>query len=180
MNEKPIIFSNEMVRAILSGQKTQTRRIIKPQPRVKSKCPATEMWFKDIQCRYGKPGDRLWVREAWNFISDEIIVLAYRADDETQIDKWRSPILMPREASRITLEIIDVRVERLQEIKAIEVISEGIQFEQHAEFENGGLTPCDEIRAWQMFADGWDKLNAKRGFSWDSNPWVGVIEFKKI
>ena len=208
MRERPIIFSAEMVRAILAKKKTQTRRVMKPQPangchyvitdsrhgachlhtesfnaKQFDRCyvpPRPNFASHILPCPYGKPGDRLWVREAWNFISDEIIVPVYRADDEAQTDKWRSPIFMPREASRITLEITNVRVEQLHEIKAIEVISEGVQFEQHTEFENGGLTPCDEIRAWQAFSDGWNNLNAKRGFSWDSNPWVWVIEFKKL
>lgn len=181
MKERPIIFSAEMVRAILAGNKTQTRRVINPQPNIPESAHPVAIYelSRDVlrDCKY-KIGDRLWVREKFSisgngyFYSDE--------SDGTVNVAWSSPIHMPREASRITLEIVNVRVERLHEIKAMDVISEGVQFERHASFERGGLTPCDEIRAYYAFSDGWNKLNAKRGFSWESNPWVWVIEFKKI
>lgn len=183
MKDHPIIFSAEMVRAILAGTKTQTRRVVKPQPDERSKYPVTEMWFRDIQCRYGKVGDRLWVREKFSisgngyFYSDE--------SDGTVKVAWSSPIYMPRKASRITLEITNVRVERLQEISETDAKAEGvIVTEGHINCERlfSELRPDLEkiSAAQQAFSDGWDKLNAKRGFSWERNPWVWVIEFKKI
>ena len=214
MKQRQIIFSGEMVRAILAGNKTQTRRVIKPQPangchyemtgsrhgachlhtesfnaKQFDRCyvpPRPNFASPILPCPYGKPGDFLWVREAWNFISDEIIVPAYRADSETQIDKWKSPIFMPREASRITLEITNVRVEQVAGISIDDCFAEGIQL-------NGRDT--EEVR--NLFRIGWNKLNSKRGFYWSEadipnnmrsgsgiticiNPWVWVIEFKKL
>lgn len=203
-----------MVLAIIAGNKTQTRRVVKPQPDKEGVKSANDgYWdsrFKDgfqwtnqndaddfyliEQSPYGMVGDRIWVRETWQVRDDKSYYT--KADcklhqtsnrecaklwrSEKNNRDWRSPIFMPRWASRMTLGIVNIRVERLHEIKAMEVICEGVQFERHASFERGGLTPCDEIRAWYAFSDGWDKLNAKRGFSWDSNPWVWVIEFKNI
>ena len=189
MRERPIIFSDEMVRAILAGNKTQTRRVVKPQP-VLGK--PWKNWFTvdpvnvDIPrqyCPYGLKGDRLWVREKFSisgngyFYSDE--------SDGTVKVAWSSPIHMPRKASRIMLEITNVRVERLQEISETDAKAEGvIVTEGHINCERlfSELRPDLEkiSAAQQAFSDGWDKLNAKRGFSWDSNPWVWVIEFKKL
>jgi hypothetical protein len=164
MNERPILFSGEMVRAILEGRKTQTRRVIKPQLRINYKCP------------YGQPGDRLWVRETWQCFkpnTEEIInpntvnirALAYRATNEWR-GKWRPSIHMPRWASRITLEITAVRVERLQDIGEVDAMREG--------------DPTCENTHIDWFRALWDSINAKRGYSWESNPWVWVVEFQRI
>lgn len=180
MTERPIIFSAEMIRAILAGTKTQTRRVVKPQPDERSKYPVTEMWFKDIQCRYGKVGDRLWVREKFSisgngyFYSDE--------SDGTVKVAWSSPIHMPRKASRITLEIAGIRVEHLQDIKKKDVYAEGIIIRDHktSDMPDGVLAVdgCAYLSWLCAWIAGWNRLNAKRGFSWESNPWIRVIEFK--
>lgn len=161
MTERPILFSGPMVRAILDGRKTQTRRVAKD---------------RDKPCKYGIAGDRLWVRETWQsaaamgvcHASDDYFV--YRATDpdwETcEGWQWRPSIFMPRKASRITLEITDVRAERLQDITNKDARAEGLA--------RGTVYP----RMW--FEDLWDSINAKRGFGWDVNPFVWVITFKKV
>lgn len=215
MNEHPILFSGEMVRAILEGRKTQTRRVMNPQPvkdigespyyfykrgsRVYS-LPGQFRHFKSPKftqedddmllgiwgtCPYGKKGDQLWVRETWRetFDIDEISVMEYRAGGTRIIDgktirhgqhritsvlpKWRPSIFMPRWASRIQLEVVSVRIERVQVISVRDACSEGI-------------IPPDPGSPTRHYADLWDKINAKRGFSWDVNPWVWVIEFKTL
>lgn len=162
-----------MVRAILAGNKTQTRRVIRPQP-VLGK--PWKKWFTvdplkvDIPrqyCPYGLKGDRLWVREKFS-ISGNGYFYSDESDGSVKVT-WSSPIHMPRKASRITLEITGVRVERVAEVSVKECLAEGIQL-------NGRDT--EDVRL--LFHRGWDKLNAKRGFSWESNPWVWVIEFKNI
>lgn len=153
MKERPIVFSAPMVRAILAGTKTQTRREIKPQPandihpHHEFPNPAVQGWMSSLThlhgqstahiCPYGQPGDRLWVRETWRirgdsdhdhvdqFGTDDI---QYRADrDESYIDRYRPSIHMPRKFSRITLEVTGVRVERLQDISREDVIAEGCE-----------------------------------------------------
>ena len=154
VRERPILFSAPMVRAILEGRKTQTRRVVKPQPH---HGPVGEMvclggadWAMDdgdlsgqFRCPYGVPGDRLWVREAWAPNEGSAGGYIYRADvgegssgfyqadlkigEWTHIaPRWRSSIHMPRWASRITLRITDVRVERLQDISEADAIAEGL------------------------------------------------------
>jgi len=196
MKEKPILFSGPMVKAILGGQKRQTRRVIKPQPIkelwgnwIYSKSArnvyATDSWMSAggmrVQlpkyCPYGQPGDRLWVRETWN--SSQLIgwkpselphtvPIYYRADDPEAMPIWRPSIFMPRWASRITLEITGVGVERVQEISEEDAKAEGIS------------APGYPDVAHEMFAELWDTINAKRGFGWEKNPWVWVITFKAL
>ena len=225
--ERPILFSGPMVRAILSGAKTQTRRPLKPQPTVM--CLGAGTWYPDSSsprrkhyatidqflrglpidfCPYGQPGDRLWVRETWAHYQTVNHVkpgdgsgrafseigdgqAAYKADGfqsiaelkdhirlvsdagfeaiEVRGDCWRSSIHMPHWASRLTLEIVSVRVERVQEISSGDIIAEGVDFSQ---------PPHDTDRL--AFARLWNGINAKRGFGWDTNPWVWVVEFKRI
>jgi hypothetical protein len=174
MKERPIIMGADSVRAILDGRKTQTRRVIKPQPKF---IGAPNVPFKTddanpkgiINCPYCKVGDRLWVREIFNCNEEGI---AYKA---TQPDMdglpWKSPIYMPRTYSRITLEITDIRVERLQDITAQEAIAEGMPIPYVAR---------DEYEPISMYRELWEKLNSKRGYPWESNPWVWVIEFKVV
>ncbi|MHC1739694.1 MAG: hypothetical protein AB9897_01130 [Anaerolineaceae bacterium] len=213
MKEKPILFSGEMVRAILDGRKTQTRRVIKPQPRFikdQTGCkylqiPGKGVWFDDdpMPSTYGQPGDRLWVRETFCPVDnsefadslgegdEKVFWIDYRATpkygmnspagwDEDQKDNpdhaiWRPSIFMPRKYSRILLEITNIRVERLQEISEEDAIAEGIDpninpaAPQYISWSNK--------RAYEYL---WDCLNAKRGFGWNANPWVWVIEFKVI
>ncbi|MEM7134149.1 MAG: hypothetical protein AAF702_48105 [Chloroflexota bacterium] len=187
MKERPIIFSGDMVRVILDGKKTQTRRVIKPQPEMFNHgFPCTNNDGM-ITCPYGEAGDLLWVKEnAWispaewckrddatHFdYEDKARVVQYEA---TVPDGWaagehgikkRSSLLMPKWASRIRLKVEDVRVERVQEIinHFMDVRKEGIPATGgHGEF------------AWV-----WDKINAKRGYSWDSDPWVWVIDFSVV
>ena len=167
MKERPIIFKGEMVKAILDGRKTQTRRVVK-------NVEDLTVFFRDdkfgcpFKCPYGKPGDRLWVRETWADVNtSEGPAICYRADGDVQII-WRSSIYMPRWASRITLKILDIRVERLQDISEKDAIAEGIQ-------------PSDYAKPKAAFMRLWDSINAKKpGKSWKDNPWVWVIEFSRV
>ena len=203
--ERPIIFSGEMVRAILDGCKTQTRRVIKYKP----------AWGEEFHlaakalhlCPYGVPGDMLWVRETFviedtgdygppnplpedrpvriegDDIEGEIYLIPhYRAtepephivpwdridgcDDTT---RWHPSIHMPRWASRISLTVKDVRVERVQDISEEGSRDEGV------EFAPAGPGNCTNYVIG--FADLWDSINAKRGYGWDVNPWVWRVEF---
>lgn len=186
-----------MVRAILAGQKTQTRRVIKPQPIVKSgwaewgysigapktTSPKSCIWHErvahenmgtapvDRYCPYGQMGDLLWVRET--FLIDIVGNIRYRATETARQDGnwiWKPSIFMPRSSSRLTLEITSVRAERLQETSEADAVAEG-------------------VTAWHGTANGpvylpefkllWESINAKRGHPWDSNPWVWVIEFRR-
>lgn len=162
MKERPILFSGPMVRAILDGRKTQTRRVVKPRQGM------LDDWT-GLPCPYGKPGDRLWVRETCYFEQPHGEVI-YRADpgSEKALDpeftglRWRPSIHMPRWASRITLEIVNVRVERLQDIRVDDARAEGV------------------TAKWPVhgFRNLWQSIN---GFgSWDANPWVWVVEFRNM
>ena len=177
MKERPILFSSEMVRAILDGRKTQTRRIIKPQPDYVDNIHKTpNTGGKVIKCPFGQPGERLWVRETW---ADNIRGcpngITYRADHcDPKGDgpanpiKWRASIFMPRWASRITLEITNIRVQRLHDILSADAEAEGVLWKEKY---------MNPVHAFVVL---WDSINAKRGFEWDENPWVWVIEFKKL
>lgn len=175
MRERPIIFSGESVRAILDGRKVQTRRVIKPvQPRDDGRWPAGRDPVPD--CPFGRVGDRLWVRETWADHPDGDGPI-YRATDPTWDDepgsiRWRPPIHMPRWASRLTLEVAGVRVERLQAIDKAGARAEGchgIDGDGH----RGYVPPLDQFEA------AWDALNGKRA-PWSSNPWVWVVTFRCV
>lgn len=218
MSEKPIIFSSEMVRQILAGNKTQTRRVIKPQPSGGWLVPplgvidgnyASNGCRSDLKCPYVDQSNRgrLWVRETfyvdhWSFVSRERLAEAppegdwqdftyYRVDGECcqQIPecqcadvgkpKWRSPIHMPRWASRITLEITGVRVERLQNISEADAKAEGIEYPSRFAI-NGVCYPATQSKSYiNTFSELWDKINGKK-HPWASNPFVWVIEFKRL
>ncbi len=221
--DRPIIFKDEMVRAILEGRKTQTRRVMKPQPEAGLEftpfAPFGVVNGKGdrLICRHGKPGDRLWVRETWCPVDDTELdgerwvdfratpryALSHPAGwdndpDNPEALKWRPSIHMPRWASRITLEITDVRVERLQDISEEDAKAEGAQY-----FPNlPGMSPWGQDNRWSMeqpesveqclgtaryaFANYFCKLagDASTGIHdprpWDSNPWVWVIEFRRV
>ncbi|NHB94668.1 hypothetical protein [Photorhabdus cinerea] len=204
MTEKPIIFNAEIVRAILSGRKTQTRRIFKHFWATLSWHEVKERVLK-LQCPLGKVGDRLWVRETWahyqtiNYrvcangcsfseISDGLA--AYRADGfesisemkdhirlmsecdfecvEFRNEKWIPSIHMPRWASRITLEITDIRVERLNEISEEDAKAEGV---------TAGICPGHEnIMHRVAFRELWESIYGADSFN---DNWVWVIEFKR-
>lgn len=195
MKERPILFSAPMVRAILDGRKTQTRRAAKVS-RVDSH-PDQPLWkivtlengrqgWLNAQaehphhitslCPYGQPGDRLWVRESWAYHPDfpesarRVIHRAERGV-EHDVDRWRPSIHMPRWACRILLEITAVRVERLQDISDDDLSAEGIQEIIDAGVDHDGW-PRDAYRAL------WESINGPG--SWDANPWVWVIEFSRI
>lgn len=183
MKERPILFSTPMVRAILEGKKTQTRRLIKPQPAAGVRnsvfVPSglEDGHGRELQCSYGGPGDRLWVREAIGIHIDPVKtglegVCVYRADfpdgpNVTFEPRWTPSIHMPRWASRITLEITGVRVERLRQITESDAQAEGCTGEH---FDT----------ALSDFIWLWDKINGKReGWAWANNPWVWVVEFAR-
>ena len=245
MTDRPILFNDEDVRAILDGRKVQTRRVVKPQP---TECgllfrewEGFYAWEDDglnldegaqRLCPYGAPGDRLWVRETirakydtesyatadtgrtidgvyYGMASATSRDWVYAADGEwinDQPQEWVPPehetipsIHMPRWASRLTLEVVSVRVERVQEISEEDAIAEGIQ-PCGAGWENylwhGGGAPASLQDAWDWqysnyvegehggakgsFSSLWQLINAKRGFGWDANPFVWVVEFKRV
>lgn len=207
--ERPILFSGPMIRAILDGRKTQTRRLIKPQP----VSIGDQIWefgdevftndssmadhlFHNVYGTKGTPygsvmgdgaGDRLWVRETWAPMEPSVPIepgdpIAYRedyADDphgydgekspEGKYRTWRPSIHMPRWASRLMLEITDVRVQRLQDITEDDAIAEGAQC-------------CPEFPAslTDRGALGrlWEKINGEG--SWKANPWVWCLTFKRV
>lgn len=202
MKERPILFSGPMVRAILEGRKTQTRRVVNPQP-WDAACGGAgtrPIWAQGrprslggrLRSPYGGDGDRLWVRETFTFgetaPSDRETsrrVTIFRADclndhPESWEKKnggpgWVPGIFMPRNQSRLTLEIADIRVERLQEIHRRDVQAEGFLC-RHCKGYSDNKHGCICVKG---FSEGWDALNAKRGYSWKSNPWVWIIEFKR-
>ena len=210
MKERPILFSAPMVRAILEGRKTQTRRIVKPQPsqellddyaqirreRGVQKDDA-EMLSECLPCPYGVPGDRLWVRETFGDCTPGADALIgtrwdkpwYRADADkygllghdgegpvyAEDVKWRPSIHMPRSASRITLEIADVRVERLQEISEADAEAEGLTCRDGLYATSGEVWQIDPRKAYR---DLWKSLHGEG--SWAANTWVWVIEFKRV
>jgi len=201
MKEIPIIFSTEMVKAILDNRKFMTRRVIKPQPLwvaepyVPFKTPDADP-KGIIKCPYGQPGDRLWVRETWcNEWKDPdgwTDGFLYRADGVEVADvdgglgksPWRPSIHMPKIAARIWLEVVSVRVERLQDINVDDVIREGLEADNN--ILNPDPSTHESIKNWNLawaqhvFRELWDKLNAKRGYGWDTNPWLWVVEFRRV
>lgn len=190
--ERPILFSALMVRSILSGQKTQTRRVVKPQSAVLTDELARSLGVRPperanqpvIGSPFGQPGDRLWVRETWAPLdqgfdtAEESSFLVYRADAERpEPRRWRPSIHMPRRASRITLEITSVRVERLQDISEADCLAEGIT---PAAIE---CDPRDADEAHSSYAIGeyrdlWESIYGHA--SWRANPWVWVVDFKRV
>lgn len=192
MAERPMLMSAPMVRAILAGTKTQTRRIVKPQPTgfiggpgviMPNGAPAAlipmddtvEPFGRQIICPYGQPGDQLWVREAWartTVCGTEMIV--YReGDNRTDYGgPWKPGIHLFRKDSRITLEITGVRVERLQDISEEDAEAEGIGFLR-------SIPDADEtLTARELFECLWESINGAD--SWAANPWVWVIEFRRV
>lgn len=218
--ERPILFSGPMVRAILDGRKTVTRRIMKPQPTgtAGKSWPDEDRWawpsnlartMVDINearglCPFGSSGDRLWVRETWmpraapcgvESFSNGVIYAATpnagggyavharesHADQIARLSKpgftWRPSIHMPRWASRLTLEVVGVRVERLQEIDEADILAEGVTVDGVAKLTG---TPWADMptlhHAWERL---WDSINGDRA-SWASNPWVWRVEFRRV
>lgn len=199
MKEHPIIFSPPMVRAILAGSKTQTRRVVKLDVSGRLSRARRSWNVADPRgiaaCPYGQPGDRLWVRESFKHIASGSIKngrgeirygVAYKADRSVS---WKPSIHMPRYASRITLEVADVRVERLQDISDADAEAEGLF---KVEIDPGywpkyGANPFTWAEAVEHQAECfedprlayralWEQINGAG--SWDANPWVWVISFR--
>lgn len=219
MKERPILFSAPMVRAILDGAKTQTRRVVKPQFVMRDGEPIWPSYAKRPRgrgfedCPYGQPGGRLWVRENFQpLMADDVpesewlscdyktgagYKVSYPATDgvveyydistdDAFCDRVTPSIHMPRWASRITLEITGVRVERVQEISEADAVAEGVErvvvgdgwrrYDSSSAIELAGLVPCETARA--SYRSLWEQINGPG--SWEANPWVWVIKFKRV
>ena len=202
MKERPELFNGAMVRAIIEGRKTMTRRVVKPgTAKLIEECMADPLANLNIGLHKGriKPpysvGDRLWVRETWKAsltcpdacrCSQKDNGIIYRAD-MAQCGfkhKWKPSIFMPRRASRITLEVTHVRAERLQDISEKDAIAEGVE---RIENLNGMQTfgyrdysgrTAGFLRARQSFATLWGSIYGEG--AWDANPWVWVTKFKVL
>lgn len=176
MKERPILFSGPMVRAILDGQKTQTRRVIKPQPNGLWAAPGK------TTCPFGQPGDRLWVRETHYVCSNNETI--YRVDNPpVPIDiKWKPSTHMPRRTSRINLEITGIRVEKLQDITEENAIAEGLEkaYTGWRDYRSGWVKQHHLSDPVDSFRTLWDSINGRRGYGWGVNPFVWVIKFRMI
>lgn len=194
--ERPIYPRGPQIRAILEGRKTQTRRVMKPQPTgqpVTTTTPGNQfgaIWPYDdgtekyCACPYGQPGDSLWVRETWavgpwhrSTKPSELppyTEVFYHADNVNHSHfAWRPSIFMPRWASRITLRVVNVRVERLQDISESDAIAEGIKQDANGLWLPGGYDTL--VLAYR---DLWDSIYGKT-HPWNSNTLVWVLEFEK-
>lgn len=180
MKEHPIIFSTPMVQALLSGKKTQTRRIIKPQPKILLGSKSKGYWpdIPRVKCPYGEPGHLLWVREthAITYSTGPSMkrTVWYKADNpqipERVSFKWHPSIHMPKGAGRIWLEVLKIRVERVQQITNADAVAEGVQ--------TLGLYPGYDISMKGHFNGLWTLINGAD--SWETNPFVWVVEFKLL
>lgn len=200
MRELPILFTGPMVRAILAGNKLQTRRMKALEYFSRPENDPDGWWCarisdgfaymvykqspheRAVRCPYGQPGDRLWVRETWAF---GIHAMAARRDDEGPFvyaadgtaqgrlgDRWRPSIHMPRSACRLVVEITGMRVERLQAISEADACTEGIP-SQGLQFYDGRPAAAKDA-----FESMWGEINGLA--SWQANPWVWVLEFRRV
>lgn len=230
MKERPILFSAPMVRALLAGTKSQTRRVCKSQPyangfkfdghdilchndylppsamlmdvkRGPHRYSTSDVEGWEVECPYGLPGDRLWVREAHAPRADCLVSwqrsmtesfnrtqpgdICYRADESARdwVEKWRPSIHMPRWASRITLEVTEVRVERLQDISEADAVAEGIEqlASPHADvalyrdYAPGHDSTVSPVHSYETL---WDSINGSG--AWAANPYVWAVSFRRI
>jgi hypothetical protein len=193
MREIPIIMGAESVRAILEGRKTQTRRVVTGSDRKMLTVCTPNVIVRDLPKYY--IGDRLWVRETWALVpttayrcSDGIIqtidpnnnddAYVYKENfDRAERLQWKSPMFMPRFASRITLEVTDIRIERLQDISEEDALAEGMYGKYEGPNYKYGSKREGVLSQYRRL---WDSHNAKRGYSWKQNPWVWVVEFKVV
>ena len=215
VKERPIIFSGEMVKAILDRKNTMTRRVVKSNfinhykhahiiRQSTDKKREGKAYFYDtpvgsmvlssqlVNNPYGKVGDRLWVRETHHVVGgiadyeieeikqglqDVKNFVSYKADGYGNPcdGGWTSPMLMPRFASRLLLEITDIKVERLQDISCEDAVKEGF-----SDKKPSGMQPAMMPNPKADFRNYWDSLNTKKGYPWSSNPWVWVVEFKVV
>lgn len=200
MNARPILFSAPMVRVILDGCKTMTRRVVKLRAgesahegddgslHAVANTTGGDCIERVIQCPYGVPGDLLWVRETWASDVDGCPAgLSYRADHlDPRGDgpanpmRWRPSIFMPRWASRLTLRIMSVSVERVQEITEEDARAEGAPRSHQGDRPHFSRHPMPNDTHRLGFVHIWDSINAGRGFGWDTNPWVWVIGFEVV
>lgn len=208
VKERPILFSGPMVNAILEGRKTQTRRVIKPvQPRTDGLWPAGRNPLED--CPYGAPSDRLWVRETWycdhcferDYAKTGAVYvgrtlsrkecedewrshLFFRADGEPDFGgeraDWKPSIHMPRWASRLALEVTEVRVQRLQKISEADARAEGVGEPAFVHEGNHNVWAKHGHERYRLLFQGlWDSINGERlGCSWSDDPWVWALTFK--
>ena len=186
MSEKPILFNTEMVRAILDGRKTQTRRVIRFPEGTTGHLPPSGAkdyiyWPGGIKRAPYKPGDTLWVRETWKQYTTGtagaglIDGYLYKADEPLNTSgmmvegRWHPSIHMPKEAARIWLKVNDIRCERIQDITNKDAKAEGMN--------------CATDNSGQMhrfkFQKLWDSISDEKS-NWDANPWVWVISFERI
>ena len=207
MKERPILFSGPMVRAILDGRKTQTRRIVMPQP--PSDFERAEAWLSSpvmgwtaasspsgpwhrVRSPYGTIGERLWVREAWRVDithdgkpprsvprSARVAYEAGEGDRLARPGRYRHARFMPRWASRLTLEVVNVRVERLQAITEDDARAEGVNGTEAATAKQDTVDVHDMTPHRAAFACLWESINADTA-PWASNPWVWVVEFARV
>ena len=199
VKEHPILFSTPMVRAILEGRKTQTRRVMKGVDSRDRFMYGTdgacgEAFFREhplerLRSKYGCVGDMLWVRETWRNHAYPLVFPSftrYAADNivaDVGKGPWRPSIHMPRWASRITLEITDVRVQRVEEISEEDAIAEGVTFD--GKYWHGaahvvkGVPRC-MVSATDAFMDIWYAIYFGRVRGWDANPWVWAITFRRV
>ena len=217
MKERPILFSAPMVRALLDGSKTQTRRVAKEFAGRDDLDAILKRFPHQDGCPYGHTGDRLWVRETWGVVSNEwdadgnlvgwapdrpatavnemrfgqgyysghVIYAAdgsyeWAGDDDgggEPRSAWHPSIHMPRAASRILIEVVSVRVERLQDISEADAIAEGLPWQQCTDWmgPNGSQRDFGPKDAYREL---WEQINGAG--SWDANPWVWVVEFKRV
>lgn len=181
MKHIPILFSTDMVQAIIDGRKTQTRRVMK-NPEVSMQ-----------NCPYGQPGDVLWVRESFGYTN--ACELRYKANaEQPKYDKphtgWKPSIHMPKTACRIWLQVVSVRAERLHDISEDDAIAEGVKLHEKGvvylnyQDQKWGLTQfiynCRTAK--ESFSSLWKMINGFRDepYAWLKNPWVWRIEFKRI
>lgn len=192
MKERGIIFTAHSVKAILRGFKIQTRRVMRirladgQQPDdlgwESGISPDEDTWFGCAtdgttlieRCPYGKAGDRLYVKEAWRNLGG---LIEFRATSDALPDGpvWRSPLFLPRKCARLVLEVVSVKVERLQDISERDARFEGAVPMVSGQDEHGRVNTHRT-----GFVRGWESINGKRpGCAWSDNPWVWVVEFRK-
>jgi hypothetical protein len=195
--EHPIPFSGAMVKTLLAGEKTMTRRTIKPQP---ENVPIIgkdggNIWHDKggaFKCRYGATGDILWVREAYTTTAHGV---KYRADGEISAVKWKPPMFMPRHVCRLLLKVVDIKVERLRDITYKDILKEGVRIpvnsNRKAMFEIGckfsplsflenydKKMPYQEACLHARWESLWKTINGEK--SWNENPFLWCITFENI
>ncbi|MBF5006885.1 hypothetical protein [Diaphorobacter caeni] len=211
MKERPILFSAPMIRAILDGQKTQTRRLVKgEQPLGRDGFHIVSAGFRDEKvvmheveldaavsevlwsqaCPNGRPGDQFWVRESWAFgldaissARDEDAPVVFAADGEQALrsrlcERWRPSIHMPRWASRLSLEIHGIRVERLQDISRNDALAEGIVRHPDGSYGLADTSHYHSDDPRQSFFSLWESINGDGSVM--ANPWVWVYDFREV